>query len=63
MYCQKCDTHVCDRCHKIDHPDHYHYLVLDKPLTPQERELERLKQEAMAAINKKKELDGAEKKM
>lgn len=98
MYCKKCDTHVCDMCHKIDHPGHYHYLFLDKPVSPdasmeeekaalssaekikaikekaeqvirqqiQERPLqqkqETLRQKAIAAINKKKELDDAEKK-
>ena len=98
MYCKKCDTHVCDMCHKTDHPGHYHYLFLDKPVSPdasleeekvalssaekikaiqekaeqiirqqiqerpQQQEQEILRQKAIAAINKKKKLDDAEKK-
>jgi hypothetical protein len=99
MYCKKCDTHVCDMCHKIDHPGHYHYLFLERPVSPdasmeeekvtalssaekikaikekaeqiirqqiqerpQQEEQEIIRQKAMAAINKKKELDDAEKK-
>ncbi len=31
MYCQKCDIFVCDRCHMVQNPDHYHYLFLHKP--------------------------------
>ncbi len=31
MYCQKCDTFVCDTCHMIDNSDHYHYLFLERP--------------------------------
>lgn len=63
MYCQKCDTHVCDMCHKIDNPDHYHYLFLARPLTHQEKELARLKQEAVVAVDKKRGLNVTEEKM
>jgi len=31
MYCQKCDTFVCDRCHARQKPGHYHYLFISKP--------------------------------
>ena len=31
MYCQKCDTFVCDECHKNERMDHYHYLSFKKP--------------------------------
>ncbi len=31
MYCQKCDTFVCDACHKNERLDHYHYLFFEKP--------------------------------
>jgi hypothetical protein len=33
MYCKKCDAYVCDICHKIDNPDHYHYLFFEKEIT------------------------------
>ena len=59
MYCQKCDTFVCDMCHKIDNPSHYHYLFLGKP-TPADVPVEKEKvmlssSETINSIEEKKE--------
>lgn len=70
MYCQKCDTFVCDRCHAREKPSHYHYLFLKKPAASEDLHTEKEKvasslSEKVKIIEEQKEkkIQEAEKKI
>jgi hypothetical protein len=57
MYCQKCDTFVCDRCHAREKPSHYHHLFLSKPEASQDTHTENEEKALHSSLEKIKSIE------